>query len=108
VHSAADTEYGWPFYGRLLGARFKNHPQIQRASIHVTARRDPSTVGLPRRCIRIDEWYNFQASPRPLVRVLSTLDETSYSPGDGPMGADHPIGWAHAYQGGRAWYTGGR
>ena len=23
------------------------------------------------------------------------------------MGADHPIAWSHAFQGGRAWYTGG-
>jgi cytochrome c len=107
VHSAADTEYGWPFYGRLLGGRFKNHPQIQRATIHVPARHDPSTVGLPRRWIRVDEWYNFQANPRPLVRVLATLDETSYAPGEGAMGADHPIAWSHEYQGGRAWYTAG-
>jgi type 1 glutamine amidotransferase len=79
VHLPADTEYGWPWYGRLLGARFKNHPQIQPATINVTTRRDPSTVGLPRRWSRVDEWYNFQANPRPLVRVLATLDETSYS-----------------------------
>jgi type 1 glutamine amidotransferase len=107
VHAAADTEYGWPWYGRLLGARFKNHPQIQRATINVAARRDPSTVGLPRTWIRVDEWYNFQANPRPHVHVLATLDETSYSPGDGAMGADHPIAWSHEFQGGRAWYTAG-
>jgi hypothetical protein len=107
VHSASDTEYDWPWYGRLLGARFKNHPQIQRATIHVSVRRDSSTVGLPRRWIRVDEWYNFQANPRPLVRVLATLDETSYSPGDGAMGVDHPIVWSHGFQGGRAWYTAG-
>jgi type 1 glutamine amidotransferase len=107
VHAAADTEYGWPWYGRLLGARFKNHPQIQRATINVTARRDPSTVGLPRTWIRVDEWYNFQANPRPVVHVLATLDESSYSPGDGAMGADHPIAWSHEFQGGRAWYTAG-
>jgi cytochrome c len=107
VHSAADTEYGWPWYGRLLGPRFRNHPQIQRAAIELANPRHPATVGLPRRWTRVDEWYNFQANPRPLVRVLATLDETSYSPGDGAMGSDHPIAWSHAYQGGRAWYTGG-
>jgi cytochrome c len=107
VHSAADTEYGWAWYGRLLGTRFHNHPQIQRGAIDVTSRRDPSTVGLPRRWTRTDEWYNFTRSPRRAVRVLATLDETSYSPGDGAMGADHPIAWVHAFQGGRAWFTGG-
>jgi cytochrome c len=107
VHSAADTEYGWDWYGRLLGTRFRNHPQIQRGVVDVTDRRHPSSVGLPRRWTRTDEWYNFTRSPRRAVRVLATLDEASYTPGDGAMGADHPIAWAHAFQGGRAWFTGG-
>jgi hypothetical protein len=34
-----------------------------------------------------------------------TVDEHSYDPGDGAMGADHPISWWHAYDGGRSWYT---
>jgi cytochrome c len=107
VHSAADTEYGWSWYGRLLGTRFRIHPRIQRAGINVGNRGHPSTVGLPRRWTRVDEWYNFTRSPRPLVRVEATLDETSYAAGEGAMGADHPIAWSHAFQGGRAWYTGG-
>jgi cytochrome c len=107
LHSAADTEYGWAWYGRLLGTRFRNHPQIQRGAIDVANRRHPSTAGLPRRWMRTDEWYNFTRSPRRAVRVLATLDEASYSPGDGAMGADHPIAWSHEFQGGRAWFTGG-
>jgi Trehalose utilisation len=39
--------------------------------------------------------------------VLARLDEASYAPGDGAMGSDHPIAWSHAFEGGRAWYTGG-
>jgi cytochrome c len=107
VHSAADTEYGWAWYGRLLGTRFRNHPHIQRASISVTTARHPSTADLPRRWTRTDEWYNFTRSPRPSVRVLATLDEASYSPGEGAMGSDHPIAWSHQFEGGRAWFTGG-
>ena len=26
IHAAADTEYGWPWYGQLVGAYFRNHP----------------------------------------------------------------------------------
>jgi type 1 glutamine amidotransferase len=107
VHSAADTEYDWTWYGAMLGTRFKNHPQIQRAAISVQDRRHPSTHGLPRRWIRTDEWYNFAANPRRSVHVLASLDETTYAPGEGAMGADHPIAWSHEYQGGRAWFTGG-
>jgi cytochrome c len=107
VHSAADTEYDWAWYGRLLGAYFRNHPQIQQGAIDVANARHPSTVRLPRRWTRTDEWYNFARNPRGAVRVLATLDERSYSPGPGAMGGDHPIAWFHPFQGGRAWYTAG-
>jgi cytochrome c len=107
VHSAADTEYSWPWYGRLLGAFFKSHPAIQPATLDVVDRRHPSTVRLPQRWTRRDEWYNFATNPRGAVRVLLTLDETTYAPGAGAMGRDHPIAWAHEFDGGRAWYTAG-
>jgi cytochrome c len=106
VHSAADTEHGWAWYGRLVGAYFRSHPAIQTASLDVD-RRHVSTAGLPARWSRRDEWYNFATNPRPAVRVLATLDESTYAPGDGAMGRDHPIAWAHQFEGGRAWYTGG-
>jgi type 1 glutamine amidotransferase len=101
VHAAADTEYGWAWYGRLLGARFHAHPAVQPAVIHV--RKHVSTRGLPVRWERTDEWYDFRARPRG-VRVLATLDESTYS--GGTMGSVHPIAWCHAFEGGRAWYTG--
>ena len=107
VHSATDTEYDWPWYGRLVGAYFRNHPQIQTATVRVENRRHPSTVALPRRWSRTDEWYGFARNPRGSVRVLATLDESTYAPGPGAMGADHPIAWSHEFEGGRAWYTGG-
>jgi type 1 glutamine amidotransferase len=107
VHSAADTEPAWPWYGRLLGTHFRTHPQIQQAIVTVRSRTHPATVGLPRTWTRVDEWYSFTTNPRPRVRVLATLDERTYSPGEGAMGADHPIAWAHAFEGGRAWYTAG-
>ena len=37
------------------------------------------------------------------VRVLATVDEDTYE--GAVMGAPHPIAWAHAFEGGRAWYT---
>jgi type 1 glutamine amidotransferase len=105
VHSAADTEYDWPFYGRLVGAYFRTHPAVQPAVVDVQERRDPSTAGLPGRWRRTDEWYAFARKPRPSVAVLASVDEATYSPGDAAMGADHPIAWRHVYRGGRAWYT---
>jgi cytochrome c len=103
VHSASDTEYGWPWYGRLVGAYFASHPAIQPALVRVEDASHPSTAGLPSTWSRTDEWYDFRANPRGAVQVLLTLDEGSYV--GGSMGADHPIAWYQAYDGGRAWYT---
>jgi type 1 glutamine amidotransferase len=105
IHSAADTEYEWPFYGRLLGAYFQSHPAVQPATIDVVDRSHPSTRHLPARWMRTDEWYDFRSNPRGAVHVLATLDESTHS--GGTMGADHPIAWCHPFKGGRAWYTAG-
>ncbi len=105
VHSAADTEYDWPFYGGLIGAYFASHPDIQNATIQVEDTGHPSTASLPRAWQRRDEWYNFQRNPRGAVTVLATMDERTYS--GGTMSPDHPIMWSQTFQGGRAWYTAG-
>src|SRR5258707_8861538 len=88
VHSAADTEYDWPFYGGLVGAYFAGHPDIQTATLQVEAAGHPSTSALPRLWVRRDEWYNFRENPRGRVDVLATLDERTYS--GGTMSGDHP------------------
>lgn len=103
VHSATDTEYGWAWYGRLVGAFFANHPKIQRAMVNVLEQGLASTADLPARWVRTDEWYNFRSDPTPNVHVLLTVDEGTYS--GGTMGARHPISWCHEFDGGRAWYT---
>jgi len=104
VHSAADTLYDWPWYGGLVGTWFARHPAVQRATIRVADRSQPSTRDVPDPWAWTDEWYDFRANPRPSVHVLLTVDEATYQ--GGGMGADHPIAWYHAYDGGRAWYTG--
>jgi glucose/arabinose dehydrogenase/type 1 glutamine amidotransferase/PKD repeat protein len=106
VHSASDTEYGWPWYGGLVGAYFNNHPAPQTATIKVEDPAHPSTAHLGPTWVHFDEWYNFRANPRGNVHVLASLDETSYNPGQGAMGPEHPIAWCHDYDGGRSWYTG--
>jgi type 1 glutamine amidotransferase len=104
IHAATDTEYDWPWYGELVGAYFRAHPEIQPALIHIEAAH-PSTMGLPSTWMRTDEWYGFRDNPRSRVTVLLTLDESSYMPGASTMGGDHPIAWYHAHDGGRAFYT---
>jgi type 1 glutamine amidotransferase len=103
VHSASDTEYNWPFYGRLVGAYFKSHPHIQDADVHIEDPKHPTMAGLPKVWRRKDEWYDFRESPRSKVKVLASIDEKSYQ--NGKMGDDHPVIWYHEFEGGRSWYT---
>ena len=106
VHSAADTEYDWPFYGELVGAYFAGHPAAQQsANVKVENRATAATSHLPQTWRRWDEWYNYRTNPRSTARVLASLDETSYRPETGAMG-DHPHTWCKTYQGGRSFYTG--
>lgn len=102
IHAASDCEYDWPWYGKLVGAYFEGHPAIQQAFIKVEDRAHPSSNFLPNNWTRVDEWYNFKANPRQNVRVLASLDESSYQ--GGKMG-DHPIMWCHEVGNGRSWYT---
>lgn len=107
IHAATDTEYDWPWYGRLAGAWFLGHPRNQDAVVRVEDREHRSTRMLPAEWKRFDEWYAFRQNPRAGVHVLATLDEKTYDPEKTPMGADHPIAWCHEFDGGRAWYTAG-
>jgi glucose/arabinose dehydrogenase/type 1 glutamine amidotransferase len=104
VHSAADTEYDWPFYGGLVGAYFQGHPQIQPATVRIEDKTNPATAHLGDTWTRTDEWYNYRTNPRENVHVLASLDETSYQ--GGTMNGDHPIAWCQSYDGGRSFYTG--
>ena len=124
VHAAADTEYGWPWYGQMVGAYFRNHPNgTPTATVVVEDTAHRSTAHLPARWTRNDEWYNYQSPVNPVVNgggtdysarntegihVLLTMDESTYAEADGSDGVDddHPIAWCHRYDGGRAWYTG--
>lgn len=102
VHSASDTEYGWPWYHALLGATFKAHPAIQQATVEIVDTAHASTLGVPTPWVRTDEWYNLTAQPAG-VTVLAVVAESTYS--GGTMGPSHPVSWFHTYDGGRGWYT---
>lgn len=104
VHSAADTEYEWPAYKEIVGAYFMSHPAIQKALVKIEDKAHPTTAYAPTNWWRTDEWYDYKDSPRSRVRVLASLDESTYK--GGKMGGDHPIIWTSNYGRGRTWYTG--
>ncbi|MFJ9726471.1 ThuA domain-containing protein [Streptomyces sp. NPDC101209] len=103
VHAAACTEYDWPYYGELLGARFDRHPDLQPGRAVVEDRAHPATRHLPAVWDVTDEWYDFRTNPRDRVRVLMSADESSYE--GGGMGADHPLAWCREQGAGRVFYT---
>jgi type 1 glutamine amidotransferase len=102
IHGASNAEANWPWYNKLVGAYFLDHPAPQTAVVVVNDKTHPSTSALPERWERFDEWYNFK-NIMPGIRVLASLDETTYT--GGKHGANHPIAWYHDVDGGRSWYT---
>ncbi len=114
VHGAAGTRYRfWDWYtDELLRGRFIGHPvfpQLQRARVVIEDPAHPATSALGTSFEHEDEWYSFEQSARgPGVRVLASLDESSYTPRELwrkiAMG-DHPIVWSHCLGRGRAFYS---
>jgi glucose/arabinose dehydrogenase/cytochrome c551/c552/type 1 glutamine amidotransferase len=105
VHAAADTEYDWGWYNKLVGAQFLSHPTgtpeadfIIKDNSFIATKHFTDSVWH-----RADELYNYKKI-NPEVNVLMTVDESTYEGGEN--GDFHPISWYHEFDGGRAFYTG--
>lgn len=108
IHAASDTEYDWPWYGRLVGGYFNGHPggpNVREGTLMVAEPRHAAAVGLPNPWTRTDEWYDIR-NQAPDVTVLLNVDETTYkTPSENPAPAPRPIAWLHEFDGGRSFYT---
>lgn len=105
IHAAADTEYDWPWYGKLAGAYFESHPNspnVKRGTFYTVDKNHAASDSLPDRFERMDEFYSFKKI-NPDIKVLVKIDEKTYT--GGTNGDDHPMAWYHEYDGGRAFYT---
>jgi type 1 glutamine amidotransferase len=90
---APGTPY-WQWFEGLMGdIIYSPHTAIQTGSVVLEDRRHPVTRNLPASFEVRDEWYEFDKSPRPHVRVLARADESTYKPNK-PMG-DHPMIWTN-------------
>lgn len=113
IHSAADTEYGWPWYGGLVGHQFVIHPVIQTAKLSIINRQFPGLEYFPDQLLWTEEWYEYGPALSENLNYIMSVDESTYDPkadwgkvkGQG-MGSFHPIAWFQEYDGGRAFYTG--
>jgi cytochrome c len=105
VHAATDCEYDWPWYGKLAGAYFLDHPNpdnVQKGRFYVVDKNHGATRGMPDEFERTDEFYSFKQID-PSIKVLIKIDEKSYR--GGKNGEDHPMSWYHEFDGGRSFYT---
>jgi uncharacterized protein len=113
IHSASDTEYDWPWYGKLVGRHFVIHPQIQTARINIIDNNFPGLEYFPTSSLWTEEWYQYGEELSKDLHYLITVDEMSFDPnvqwgekkGKG-MGAFHPVAWYQYIDGGRSFYSG--
>ena len=124
IHSATDTEYGWPWYGRLIGRVLPQPPErhADRDGRRGRRRRTPPRSGpagaldARRRVVQLPghrqpggqrRRHRRQPARQTPIHVLLTMDESTYAEADGTDGVDddHPIAWCKRYDGGRMFYT---
>jgi cytochrome c len=103
VHAAADAGRDWPWYRRLVGATFVQHPAVQAARLRVVDPDHPATSGLPDTWTATDEWYDLTPDPGSRLHVLVTVDTSTYR--GSVLTGEQPDTWCQDVDGGRSFYT---
>jgi type 1 glutamine amidotransferase len=88
----------WPWFSSFMGGiRFLNYiPGFATGKVTVEAPEHPVMKGVGSSfTIENEEWYTYDKSPRPNVRVLASVDEKSYSPATAITMGDHPVVWTN-------------
>ena len=108
VHSATDTFYQWPEYGKLIGGYFDQHPWHQAVRVDVADRSDLLVAFLGASIAISDEIYQIRDFDVGGSHVLLRLDPASVD-----LTRDNvhrhpygwPLAWTRAYGNGRVFYT---
>jgi len=90
---AKNTIYWQWFEGFMGGVLYSPHPAFQKATVIVEDHKHPATIHLPPNFEISDEWYEWDKSVRGKLRVLVSVDESTYKQNK-PMG-DHPVIWTN-------------
>ena len=89
----------WPWFSQFMGGiRFTDYiPKFATASVIVEDSSHPAMKNVGGSfTIDQEEWYTYDKSPRPNVRVLARVDESTYAPDTRiKMGGDHPVIWTN-------------
>ena len=90
----------WNWFCNFMGGiRFKDYiASFVTAKVNVEDQTHPVMRGLGASFeIEREEWYTYDKSPRPNVRVLASVDEKTYVP-DSPLKmGDHPVVWTNEH-----------
>ena len=106
LHSATDTFYQWPEYGRLIGGYFDQHPWHQQVRI-IPDRFDPLVSFIGPSLVVSDEIYqirDFAGGSHVVLRLdPSSVDLGRANVHHHPHG--WPLAWTRSYGSGRVFYT---
>ena len=108
VHSATDTFYEWPDYGRLIGGYFNEHPWHQKVTVAVAEPESPLVGFLPPSFTITDEIYQIRDLDAAGSQVLLRLDPSSVdlkAPNERPQPYGWPLAWTRSFGQGRVFYT---
>jgi hypothetical protein len=90
----------WLWFSQFMGGiRFTDYiPKFATATVvvedpaHAVMKNVAKTFSVDR-----EEWYTYDKSPRPNVRVLARVDESTYSPDTRTKMGDHPVIWTNEH-----------
>jgi uncharacterized protein len=97
VQPAGQAPWTW-YYGFIGRINFLDYiATFASARVDVEQPAHPIFAGVPSSfVVTTDEWYVWDRSPRPFVRVLAHVDESTYVPAsDLKMKGDHPVIWTN-------------
>lgn len=88
----------WDWFSDFMGGiRFNNYiAPLADGEVVVEDKTHPVMAGVtPKFIVEDDEWYTYDKSPRPNVRVLASVDESTYTPPSEIKMGDHPVIWTN-------------
>jgi len=90
----------WPWFSQFMGGiRYLNYiPTFVDGTVTVEDKSHPAMKGvLSSFKVLHEEFYTWDKSPRPNVRVLASVDEKSYRPDTKIKMGDHPVIWTNEH-----------
>jgi type 1 glutamine amidotransferase len=88
----------WAWFSEFMGGiKYKNYiPTFASGKVIVEDKTHPVMKGVPQTfTVKTEEWYIYDKSPRPKVKVIARVDESTYRPDSKVKMGDHPVVWSN-------------